>query len=164
MRKVLFCAAMCMIALSGFAQKEVVLKSGTIIPLKSSNTIAAADVKVGDKVSFRVSREITVDGSTVIPYGTMASGRVSLAKKSSWWGTKGRLTIDINELAMSDGTTIPLENGTVKIQGKNRTTLSVILFCLVTILACFITGSKAEMQAGYEIQTNVAKDTKIKVQ
>lgn len=64
---------------------------------------------------------------------------------------------------MPDGTVIPIQNGNFEIKGKNRTALSVILFCFVTIPACFITGSKAELQAGYEVVANVASNITLKV-
>ena len=147
-----------------FAQQEVTLKAGTIIPIKAVNTIAAADVAIGDKVGFSVSRDINIDGVTAIPYGTLASGKVTLAKKSSWWGTRGRLCVEITELIMPNGTIIPLNNGNIQIKGTNRTALSVLLFCFVTIPACAICGGKAEMQSGYEIQANVAANTKLIVE
>ena len=112
---------------------------------------------------YRVSRDINVDGVTAIPYGTVVGAKVLKAKKSSWWGTKGRLAASITEIVMPDGTVVPIQNGNFEIQGKNRTALSVILFCFVTIPACFITGSKAEMPAGYEIVGNIAATTKLKV-
>ena len=136
-----------------YAQQEVTLKAGTLIPLRAQNTVAAANVKIGDKIPFTVSRDVQVGNITAIPYGTLASGIVTEAKKSKWWGTKGRLGIMINELVMPNGTVIPLDNGNLHVYGQNRTPLSVILFVFVWP-ACFICGSKAEMQAGYELQTN----------
>ena len=65
---------------------------------------------------------------------------------------------------MPNGTVIPLQNGMVQIQGKNRTALSVGLCFLFVWPACFICGSKAEMQAGYEIQTNVATNTTLVIE
>lgn len=164
MKKFLFSLIMSLMCVSAFAQKEVQVKAGTIIPLRATNTVAAADVKVGDKVLFTVARDVNIDGVTAIPYGTSASGIITLAKKSSWWGTKGRLSLNVTELVMPNGTVIPLENGMVQIQGKNRTALSVVLFTFVVWPACFICGSKAEMQAGYEIQANVAANTTLKVE
>ena len=100
---------------------------------------------------------------TAIPYGTTVNGVVYEAKKSSWWGTKGRLGIRINELVTPNGEMIPLTNGDLYVTGKNRTTLSVLLFALAAWPACFICGSKAEIPAGYEIQVNVATNTLVKV-
>ncbi|WP_455541364.1 hypothetical protein [Prevotella fusca] len=164
MRKFLFTLVMGLTCMSVFAQKEITVKAGTIVPLRATNTVAAAKVKVGEKVLFTVARDINIAGVTAIPYGTSVSGVVTLAKKSSWWGTKGRLTLNITELVMPNGTVIPLQNGIVQIQGKNRTALSVTLFALVVWPACFICGSKAEIPAGYEIQANVAANTTFTVE
>ena len=163
MKKLKMCLILCMMSLSTFAQKEVTVKAGTLVPLQIVNPTKAADVQVGQKVAFRVSRDINVDGLTAIPYGTTVNGTVYQAKKSSWWGTKGRLGIKITELYGPNGEMIPLTNGDVYVTGKNRTTLSVLLFFLVVWPACFITGSKAEIPAGYEVQTNVAANTVVAV-
>ena len=163
MKKLFLCLFLCTMSIGAFAQKEVMVKAGTIVPLQVINHTQAADVSIGQKVGFRVSRDINIDGVTAIPYGTLASGTVYEAKKSSWWGTKGRLGIKINELVTPNGETIPLTNSDIYVTGKNRTTLSVVLFVFVVWPACFICGSKAEIPAGYEIQANVAANTPIVV-
>ena len=163
MKKLFICLTLCLLSVATFAQKEVTVKAGTLVPLQVVNPVKAADVNVGQKVAFRVSRDINVDGVTAIAYGTTVNGTVYEAKKSSWWGTKGRLGIKITELYGPNGEMIPLTNGDVYVTGKNRTTLSVLLFCFVTIPACFICGSKAEIPTGYEIQTNVAANTLVKI-
>lgn len=164
MKKALFmCLAMCLLSVAAFAQKEVTVKAGTLVPLQVTNPTKAADVTVGQKVAFRVSRDINVDGMTAIPYGTIVNGTVYEAKKSSWWGTKGRLGIKISELYGPNGEMIPLMNGDVYITGKNRTALSVYLCLCLVWPACFICGSKAEIPVGYEIQANVAANTLVKV-
>lgn len=163
MKKFFICMALCLMSATTFAQKEVTLKAGTLVPLQISNPTKAADVSVGQKVAFKVNRDINVDGVTAIPFGTTVNGTVYEAKKSSWWGTKGRLGIKINEMYGPNGEMIPLTNGDVYVTGKNRTALSVILFCFVTMPACFVCGSKAEIPAGYEVQANVASNTTVKV-
>ena len=163
MKKLFLSLALCIMSLSAFAQKEVTVKAGTIVPLQVVNPTKASDVKKGQKVAFRVSRDIIVNGITAIPYGTLANGTVYEAKKSSWWGTKGRLGININELVTPNNEVIPLENGDVYVTGKNRTPLSVILAVCFVWPACFITGSKAELPMGYEIQANIAASTQVKV-
>ena len=154
---------LCLFSMATFAQKEVMVKAGTPVPLRIVNSTKAADVKVGQKVAFRVSRDINVEGVTAIPFGTEVNGTVYEAKKSSWWGTKGRLGIKIDELITPNGEMIPLTNGDVYVTGKNRTVLSVVLFAVVVWPACFICGSKAEIPNGYEVQANVASNTSIKV-
>ena len=162
MKKLFMSLILCTMSLSTFAQNAVTVKAGTLIPLQITNPTKAADVKKGQKVAFRVSRDINVNGVTAIPYGTIVNGTVYEAKKSSWWGTKGRLGIKINELVTPNNEVVPLTNGDVYVTGKNRTTLSVVLFLFVWP-ACFISGSKAELPASYEIQANVAANTQVTV-
>ena len=131
MRTFLFSVIALTFSVGAFAQSEVTVKAGTPIPLQVVNETRAAQVKVGDPVLFRVSRDVNVDGVTAIPYGTTVKGTVYQAKKSSWWGTKGRLGIRVNEIVMPNGDVIPLQNGDLYVTGKNRTTLSVLLFCFV---------------------------------
>ena len=155
--------ALCLMSVTVMAQKEVTVKAGTLVPLQISNPTKAADVQVGQKVAFKVNRDINVDGVTAIPFGTTVNGTVYEAKKSSWWGTKGRLGIRITEMYGPNGEMIPLTNGDVYVTGKNRTPLSVVLSLCLVWPACFICGSRAELPAGYEVQANVASNTTVKV-
>lgn len=138
------------------------LNAGTQIPIQNINYVRASDLKVGQSVNFRTARDIKVDGIDFLPYGTNIKGVVYEAKKSSGFGTKGRLGIRIDKIELPNGLTIPLINGDVYVTGKNRTPLSVILFLFVTWPACFICGSKAELPAGYEIVANVAENVTFK--
>lgn len=137
---------------------QIVLRAGTEVPVQIISPIKAADVRKGQIVPFRVSKNICVNGVTLIPYGTIVRGTVYMAKKSSWWGTKGKLGIQINNIVLPNGAQIPLNNGNVYVTGTNRTPLSVLLFCFVTIPACAICGSKAEIPVGYEHLTTVAEN------
>lgn len=163
MKKLFICLVLSIMTIGATMAQEVTVKAGTIVPLQAVNAVKAADVDEGQKVSFRVSRDINVDGVTAIPYGTLVSGKVYEAKKSSWWGTRGRLGIKVDEIQLPSRELVPIQNGDIYIKGKNRTALSVVLFCFVTWPACFICGSKAEMPNGYEIQANVAANTVINV-
>lgn len=137
---------------------QIVLRAGTEVPVQIISPVKAADVRKGQIVPFRVSKDICVNGVTLIPYGTIVRGTVYMAKKSSWWGTKGKLGIQINNIVLPNGAQIPLNNGNVYVTGTNRTPLSVLLFCFVTIPACAICGSKAEIPVGYEHLTTVAEN------
>lgn len=136
--------------------KEIKLNIGTEIPIQNINYIKAADLYVGQNVNFRVSRDIKSDNVILIPYGTIVKGTVYEAKKTGSFGRKGRLGIRIDGVALPDGRTVPVNDGDIYVTGKNRTALSVCLFLFVTWPACFITGSKAELPAGYEVITKVA--------
>ena len=155
--------ALCMTSALIHAQNEITLKAGTNVSLQAINATRATQVEKGQSIAFRVSRDVMVNGVTAIPYGTIVNGTVYEAKRSSWWGTKGRLGININEIVMQDGTTIPLQNGNIYITGENRTVLSVVT-ALFFLPCCCICGSGAVLPLGYEVQTNVATNTTLTVQ
>ena len=149
-------------SLNTFAQKQVTIKAGTIIPLQSVKQVKAADVSEGQTVDFQVVQDVNVDGVSAIPHGTLVKGRVSEARKSTIAGTKGRLVININSLNTPDGDSVFFSNTDVRIYGKNRTPLAVITGLFVWP-CLFIPGSKAVLPAGYEVQATVAANTPITI-
>ena len=86
-------------------------------------------------------------------------GTVYEARRSAWWGTRGRLGITINEIVMPDGTVIPLDNGNIYIKGENRTGWSILVFAMTLLpIPC---GGKAQMPMGYEVVATVASSVSI---
>ena len=53
MRKLFMCLVLCVLSVAVFAQKEVNVKAGTLVPLQVVNPTKAADVQKGQKVAFR---------------------------------------------------------------------------------------------------------------
>lgn len=142
------------------AQSEtVVLKSGTQIGLRSLNTVYAREVTEGDNVRFEVVSDVKQGEKVLVPSGCIADGVVTLAKKSSIAGTKGRLYIDLKSLTLGDGTKVPLD-GQVRVVGKNRTPLAVVT-ALFVWPCIFIPGTKAVMPAGYDVTATVVANTDI---
>ena len=159
MKRFAISTLMFIMAIAVIAQKQVTIKGGTIVPLESTAKIKAADVNVGQTVDFRVSRDVLVDGIVAIPCGTIAKGTVYEAKKSTAFGTKGRLGIKVRYLTLPSGDNISFASSDIYIQGQNRTALSVVVF-IFTLLP-FPCGSKAVMPAGYDVQATVASNTTV---
>ncbi|MBR1732218.1 MAG: hypothetical protein IJ729_00520 [Alloprevotella sp.] len=162
MKKVLFSVVMGLLAVASYAQKQVTIKAGTIVPLQAVNQVKAADVTEGQTVDFSVEQDVMVDGVCAIPRGTLVKGVVSEARKSSLAGTKGRLTITIDRMNLDGGESVFFSNTAVRVTGKNRTPLAVVtgLFVWPCI---FIPGTKAVMPAGYEVQAMVASNAAVTV-
>lgn len=162
MKRFAISTLMFIMAIAVIAQKQVTIKGGTIVPLESTAKIKAADVNVGQTVDFRVSRDVLVDGIVAIPCGTIAKGTVYEAKKSTAFGTKGRLGIKVRYLTLPSGDNISFASSDIYIQGQNRTALSVVVF-IFTLLP-FPCGSKAVMPLGYEFDATVANNTTITIE
>ena len=147
----------------GFSQEKpkVTVKGGTVITLAATNNVRASKVNVGDLVTFKLVQDVKVDGKVAIPAGTLAYGKVTEAKRSTCFGTKGRLGIHVSNLRLANGETVMLTGSNVNITGKNRTPLSVVIFCFTCLP--FPCGSKAEMPSGYEFEAMIANTTDIVV-
>lgn len=162
MKKLFLMALIGLIPFCANGQTKVIVKSGTVIPFQAVNNVKAADVNEGSLVDFRVSSDVKIDGVVVIPQGTISKGRVTEAKKSTVAGTKGRLTIELTDVALPNGEKIYFSSTFVRIYGKNRTPLAVVtgLFIWPCI---FIPGTRAEMPSGYEVQAYVSANTEVTV-
>lgn len=163
MKKILFLMMAVLIFATANAQekKEVTVKAGTIVPLEAIGNIRASQVHEGQSIDFKVSRDVLMDKTVAIPAGTIAKGTVYEAKRSAWFGTKGRLGIKIRFLTLPSGDIVNFTSSEVYVTGKNRTPLSVVIFCCTCIpLPC---GSKAEMKMGYEFDATVANNTTVTV-
>lgn len=145
-----------------FAQKQLTIKAGTIVPVEAVKNVRATEVQVGQNVDFKVSRDVIVDGIAAIPAGTIVKGNVYEAKRSTAFGTKGRLGIKLRYLNLPSGDVVNFASSDVYIQGKNRTALSVIVFlCTCLPLPC---GSKAELKTGVEYDATVANNTTVTIE
>ena len=162
MKRISISMLMLIMAIAMMAQKQVTIKGGTIVPLESTATVKAADVNVGQTVDFKVSRDVVVDGVVAIPRGTIAKGTVYEAKRSTAFGTKGRLGIKARSLTLPSGENISFASSDIYIQGQNRTAVSVVIFCFT--LLPFPCGSKAVMPLGYEFDATVASNTTITIE
>lgn len=163
MKKILFLMMITLVCITSKAQEkqEIVIKAGTVVPLEAVSDIKASQVHEGQAIDFKVSRDILVNKVVAIPAGTIAKGVVYEAKRSAWFGTKGRLGIKIRFLTLPSGDIVNFASSEVYITGKNRTPLSVVIFCCTCIpLPC---GSKAEMKMGYEFDATVANNTTVTV-
>lgn len=142
--------------------QQVTIKAGTIVSLESVKEIRGAKANVGESVDFRVTKDVIVNNKVAIPAGTLAKGTVYEAKRSSCFGTSGRLGIKVRSLTTPNGDVVNFMSSEVYIKGSNRTATSVIVF-LFTLLP-FPSGGKAVMRAGYELDATVASNTTINIE
>ncbi len=161
MKKILLFVFLTAVSLGGVAQKEVTVKAGTLVPLEAVKSVRAIDVHEGEAVDFKVSRDVVVDGVVAIPAGAVAKGSVFQAKRSTAFGTRGRLGIRLNYVILPSGDVVNFASSEVYIKGVNRTPLSVVIFCFTYLP--FPCGGKAEMKQGYEVDATVANNTTVHI-
>ncbi len=162
MKKLVLSLGLLALSNIAFAQKQVTIKGGTIVPVEAVKNVRATEVQVGQNVDFKVTRDIIVDGVVAIPAGTIVKGNVYEAKRSTAFGTKGRLGIKLRYLNLPSGDVVNFASSDVYIQGKNRTALSVIVFCCTCLP--FPCGSRAELTTGVEYDATVANCTTVTIE
>lgn len=162
MKKFITCIVFFTISNFVVAQKQVMIKGGTIVPVEAIKKVKATSVDEGQNVDLKVSRDVIVDGIVAIPAGTTVKSTVFEAKRSQAFGTKGRLGLHIKCLNLPSGDTVTFSSSDIYIQGKNRTAVSVIVF----ILTClpFPCGSKAVLKPGIEYEAMVAANTLVTIE
>ena len=84
-------------------EQAVVLKAGTVVSLETINAIKSDKATVGRTIDLRVTRDIEVDGQTVIPAGSIAKGQITRSQKAKGLGKAGFLEIQIKSVTAVDG-------------------------------------------------------------
>jgi len=159
MMKLFFSLLLAIASTTCFAQKTLTLKGGTIVPVKAIQNVRATQVEIGQNIDFQVASNVMVDNQVAIPAGTIVKGKVYEAKRSTAFGTRGRLGIELTHMYGPNGEFIPFTSSNIYIKGKNRTALSVVIFCLTCLP--FPCGSKAELTCGVEYSATIASNTTI---
>lgn len=144
-------------------EQVVALKAGTVIPLETINVIKSDNATVGRTIDLRVTRDVEVDGQTVIPAGSIAKGQVTRSQKAKGLGKAGFLEIQIKSVTAVDGQEVYLAGGNVSEEGDDKATLAIVLGIFVCILFLFIKGKNAEIPPGFSFDSNVASTINIQV-
>ena len=144
-------------------EQVVVLKAGTVVPLETINVIKSDNATVGRTIDLKVTRDVEVDGQTVIPAGSIAKGQITRSEKAKGLGKPGFLEIQIKSVQAVDGQDVYLAGGNVSEEGDDKATLAIVLGIFVCILFLFMKGKNAEIPPGLSFDSNVASTINIQV-
>ncbi len=97
----------------------------TSIKLQLAHSICSAQAHPGDRLDFVVVRDVNVEGFTVIPAGTAASGSVTRVKGKRFLGIGGKVAIKLDWLVLANGDRIGL-HGRMEVKGRSRTKLMAV--------------------------------------
>jgi hypothetical protein len=88
--------------------ESLVLPEGTPASLELLTLVTTRTAKRNDRVKFQVVSDVSVEGLTVIPKGSIAWGTVTLAKKPGRFERDGKLQIELNSVTLLNGQTIAI--------------------------------------------------------
>ena len=103
--------------------EEVTVKSDSVIGIRLDSAISSETARVEDRVTARVSRDVTVNERVAIPAGARLEGNVTLVERGGKFKERARLGIRFTTLVLADGTTrLPIETETIFREGDSPAT------------------------------------------
>ena len=97
---------------------EVRIPDSTSIPVRSRHFFFVTDAKPNRVIPFETAEGVVVDGSTVIPAGSLVAAFVDQASDVKEFGRGAKGQLQLRYLVLRDGTRVPLR-GTVDLHGQS---------------------------------------------
>jgi hypothetical protein len=98
---------------------EITIKEDSVIGIRLDQTISTATAKVEDRVTARVTRDVTVDGRTAIPAGTRVEGVVTLVEPPGRFKTPARIDIRFTTIILGDNLRVPIKTAAMSRNGES---------------------------------------------
>ena len=99
-------------------QLEEHTKADSVLGIRIDQSLSSATAKLEDRVTASVSRDLIVDGRTVLPKGTRLEGNVSLVQPGSKF--KGRAPGHRFHIVLADGLRVPIQTETLYVTASRR--------------------------------------------
>jgi hypothetical protein len=88
--------------------EELTVKEESVIGVRLDAAISSASAKVEDKVTARVTRDVTVGGRIAIPAGTRLEGVITSVERGGKFKTPGKLGIRFTTLVLADNSPVAI--------------------------------------------------------
>jgi hypothetical protein len=125
---------------------EITVKTDSVIGLALDHAVSSDVAKVEDKVTARVTRDVTVDGRVAIPSNSRLEGVVALVQRGSKFKDQARIGVRFTTLYLPDNTRCPIQTDTLYRDGDppaNEATSKVGASTVIgAILGAVIGGKK----------------------
>ena len=119
------------------------------------------DGRVGDTLSFMVSRDVMVGQYIVIPRGTPGVGHVSYRTGKGAFGKSAKFEFDIDSISLN-GRTVPV-TGHYRVEGQGNTGAAVGAVVAVGVFGAFVTGHSAIAAQGSEWKASTKEPIAIQI-
>jgi hypothetical protein len=127
------------------------IPAGTFILLRTTTTLTPDKFKVGDRVDLTVLSDVIVEGKVLVKAGTIAYGEISQSEEPGLFGKPGKLAVTLKSVSAADGTMVPISGNKV-VEGKDKSTQSILLFLFLCVLFVFDKGGDAVIPAGTQLE------------
>jgi hypothetical protein len=101
---------------------SLTIPDGTPIKLRLAESVSSAHGRTGDRLHFVVVRDVSIEGFTVIPAGSVASGSITGVKNKRFLGIGGKVSLKLDSVELINGDRVNLR-ARMDVKGRSRTTL-----------------------------------------
>jgi hypothetical protein len=101
--------------------EEVTVKTDSVVGIRIDQTISSETARVEDRVTARITRDVTVDGRTVLPVGTRLEGVVAVVERGGKVRERARVGLKFSMLILTDGLRVPVQTDTIFREGQSPT-------------------------------------------
>ncbi len=141
----------------------------TLVKIALEKELSSEKSEVGDPVPYKVLEDVQVDGVLVIAKGTRGEGRIIKVRRKGAFGRSGRLQIDFQTVAATDGTPIPLALGEKALHENEALAYAVgasvaglaILGPIGAVAGVFVQGEPVKIKAGTEFFVEVSEEREV---
>ncbi len=119
----------------GTIPARIIIPDRTPIKLQLVATVSSAHARPGDQLDFVVVRDVNVEGLTVIPAGTVASGSVTAIKGRRLLGIGGKVALKLDSVALANGQRIGLR---ARMAVKGRTRIKMMAAAMIATGLVFL--------------------------
>jgi hypothetical protein len=128
------------------AVDERTVPTASVIGIRLDTSVSSETARVEDRVTARVTRDVTIDGETVIPAGAQLAGTVTLVERGGKLRDRARIGVRFDTLTLASHERLPIQTETIFRDGEspsNEASSKIGASAVVgTILGAVIGGKK----------------------
>ena len=132
--------------------EELTAPENAVIGIRMTTPVSSDTARVEDRVTAQVTRDLTVEGRTIVPAGSTLEGSVTSVERGGRFRERSRLGVRFTNLVLSDNTRVPVQTETIFRTGEapgNEATAKIGASAVVgTILGAVIGGKKGAAIGG----------------
>jgi hypothetical protein len=99
------------------ALDELTIRSASVIGIRLDAMVSSRTAQVEDRVTARVSRDVTVEGRVAIPTGAQLEGTVTAVTRGGRFKERARIGLRFSTLVLPDRTRLTIDTETVYREG-----------------------------------------------
>jgi len=146
---------------------RLIIPDQTPVKLQLTESVSSAHARPRDRLDFIVARDVNIEGFTVIPAGTVASGSVTGVKGKRLLGIGGNVALKLDSVELANGDRVGL-HARLNVKGCSRTKLMAagmiatgLVFLPATPVLLLIRGRDSTVLKSTEITAHVDAATSV---